>query len=153
VAKHPNDLDWKREDIVTVKNIRKEDYIFSYDGMRYAVRAGQEREFPGYIAWAFVKHLTDLLMQEGGDTINMTNELARKVYSDKLVVKVSKLQTIEEEETLDEVALMEQGAMTVEQLEEIAPEQPEEPEGEEDEFPDLKEELKNEPKVSTSAKK
>ena len=148
MAKHPNDLDWKREDIVTVKNTTSKDFIFSYNGMRYLVRPNQEREFPGYIAWSFVKHLTDLLMQEAGETLNMTNELARKKFEDTLIVKISKLQTIDEEEELDEVALIEQGAMTVEQLEEVAPETAEG----EDEFPGLDEEL-NESKVSTPSKK
>lgn len=73
--------------LVSIKNIDNEDFVFSVDKQQYIIPAGQVRRFPRFMAVLGVKHLIDKLLQKQspkGDTL--TNQARRDEIGAKIVI-------------------------------------------------------------------
>ena len=66
--------------IVTLKNIDDEDFVFAVDKQQYVIPAGEARNFPKFMARLALKHLTDKVLQKEdpeGRTLGNQNERDR----------------------------------------------------------------------------
>lgn len=74
-------------DIITIRNIDDEDLIFTWDSVQYILYAGEERNFPRFLAAHAVKNLTDhILLKRDPDGKMMANKFARQELAAKIVV-------------------------------------------------------------------
>lgn len=74
--------------IVTIKNIDDEDFIFAVDKEQYLIRAGETRRFTKFMARLAVKHLIDrLLIKESPDGSLLGNDKKRSDLASKIVLE------------------------------------------------------------------
>jgi hypothetical protein len=73
--------------IVTLRNIDDEDFVFMVDKVEYVIPRGQTRNFPKFMAALAVKHLTDkLLMKEDTSGLSLMNDVKRQEMAAKIVL-------------------------------------------------------------------
>src|SRR3989339_618899 len=74
--------------IVTLRNIDDEDFIFMVDKVEYVIPKGETRNFPKFMAQLAVKHLTDkILLKEDSDGHFLQNDVKRSDISARIVVE------------------------------------------------------------------
>ena len=75
-------------DIVTIKNITDEDFVFEYDRSRgnypYTIKAGAIARFPRFLAEHAMKHLIDKILI--GDKKRVDNEAAREDAQSRIFI-------------------------------------------------------------------
>jgi len=73
--------------IVTIKNVDDEDFVFSVDKVQYIIRTGETRNFPKFMARLAVKHLVDrILLKKDPDGALLGNTGERNKVSDEIVI-------------------------------------------------------------------
>lgn len=85
-----------RDDQVQIKNPTNQDFIFSWDGKRYKVGAGKETICAGYMAEQYVHKIVDLMMQMDSKGDQIMVETVREPYYRKVVMKVHKMQSMDD---------------------------------------------------------
>ena len=84
----PKDNEQSVYNIVTLRNIDNEDFVFMVDKVVYVIPAGSTRNFPKFMARLAVKHLTDkLLLKDNSDGSTLTNGKKREEVALKIVVE------------------------------------------------------------------
>ena len=74
--------------IVTIKNIDNEDFVFAVDKVQYIIKAGEVRNFPKFMARLAVKHLVDkVLLKEDQNGSLLGNSDKRAEVSGKIVIE------------------------------------------------------------------
>ena len=73
--------------IVTLKNIDDEEFVFSVDKQKYIIPAGETRKFPKFMAQLAIKHLVDKILQkEDPEGKTLTNEAKRDEIVSKILI-------------------------------------------------------------------
>lgn len=73
--------------IVTLKNIDDEDFIFSVNKVQYVIPAGKSRRFPKFMATLAYKHLVDkLLLKEDPEGTLLGNQGKRDEVGTKILI-------------------------------------------------------------------
>lgn len=73
--------------IVTIKNVDDQDFIFSVDNQPYMIRAGATHNFPRFMARIAIKHLIDKILEKRDkDGKLMANAVEREKLADEIVV-------------------------------------------------------------------
>ena len=79
--------DQTQYNIVTLKNIDDEDFIFAVNKTQYVIPAGEIRRFPKFMATLGYKHLVDkLLIKEDPEGRALTNQKKRDEIGSKILV-------------------------------------------------------------------
>lgn len=74
--------------IVTIRNIDNEDFVFRVDRVEYMIPKGGLRNFPKFMARLAVKHLTDkILLKEDPEGKLLQNDRKRSEIAAKIVVE------------------------------------------------------------------
>lgn len=79
--------------IVAIKNIDDEDFIFSVDKERYVIPTGEIRRFPKFMARLAIKHLIDKVLQkEDPQGASLGNQAKRDEVGSKIFVVEEKFE-------------------------------------------------------------
>ena len=92
-----------RDDQVVVVNPLNTPYIFMWDGKRYRLAPNVEQPMPGWMADHYVKEMVNLLMSNDERQKELTNEASRKSYYDKIIRSHTKMTSIDDPASSDEI--------------------------------------------------
>lgn len=124
-----------------VTNWSAEDLSYSWDGVVSTIKSGESVELPMYLAYHATKHLIDREMMRQGK-VALEGDEERLNYEKKTISEITNLNTGVPE---DLVKKIEGSTITQEEVVSKTTEN--------NEFADLKEEVKEEPKKKVSKKK
>lgn len=77
--------------MVTVINLKAEDYPFMVEGRHFVIRSGTKEKIPGTVANIYLSQMTRILAQDDDKMSFLSDFALMKQYFDKLIVDVENL--------------------------------------------------------------